>query len=100
MFLGGHTAQLRAKIPREIHAEFHATLRTELRAAGFSLNIGGRGGSTKDWVRLLRTDPGLQLKAFDAVLSASRAMDKKHGTTITQWVWHNLLGERFYLLRP
>ncbi len=97
-FLGGELEQSLLRIPKEAHKEFHALLREELRAAGFKLNIGGTGGSTSDWLKLLAQNAGAQGKAFDAVLTSSHAIDTKHGTKITQWVWHNLVGERFLIM--
>ena len=97
-FLGGHSDQLLSTIPREVHIEFHKVLREELKAAGFNLPIGGSAGSTIKWVEHLSKDPASQGKAFDAVLKSSRAIDAKHGTEITEKVWKNLVGEKFFIL--
>ena len=97
MFLGGHQEQLLSKIPKSVHEEFHASLRQELRAKGLNLRIGGPEGSRDDWAVYLGKDATMQGKAFDAVLQASRAMDAKHGTSITEWVWKNLIGEKFFV---
>lgn len=94
-FLGGDTDQLLAKIPRTIHKDFHAVLREELRAAGFTLPVGSVKGSRAVWFKELSSSPELQGRAFDAVLKASRGIDKKHGTEITQWVWRNLVGDNY-----
>jgi hypothetical protein len=99
-FLGGRQEQILAKIPREVHQEFHQVLREELRNVGLNLPIGGRTGSTVDWARYLGDDAARQGKAFDATLKASRAIDAKYGTEITQSVWTNLVGERFFVLPP
>lgn len=95
-FLGGEPKQFLAEIPRPIHQEFHALLREELRAAGFTLRIGGPGGEAARWAAHFSKNNGSQGRAFDAVLRASRAIDAKHGTTVTQWVWQNLIGKRFF----
>jgi hypothetical protein len=95
MFLGGEEEQVRAIIPKSVHDEFHSLLRTELRDAGFRLNIGSPSGSTPKWREMFEKNAGSQGKAFDAVLKASRAIDMKHGTEITQKVWENLAGKRF-----
>jgi hypothetical protein len=97
MFLGGHTQQLLAKIPESIHKEFHSALREELKKSGLTRRIGGPGGSAADWAEYLG-DESRQGLAFNAVLKAARAMDAKHGTEITRWVWANLLGENFFRL--
>ena len=91
--LPGEPTQLLAEIPRSIHQEFHSLLRDESHAAGFELRIGSKGGRTADWLRHFKEYAGSQGKAFDAVLKASRAMDAKHGTSVTQWVWKNLVGK-------
>lgn len=93
LFLGGDEQQFLSEIPRSVHREFHSLLREELRAAGFPLRIGGKGGSGQDWRRYSERFSGSQGKAFDAVLRASRATDAKHGTTVTQWVWKYLIGK-------
>ena len=94
-FLGGETKQFLAKIPKSTHKEFHALLREELRAAGFSLPIGTAKGSRKAWLKEFQRSDGSQGKAFNAVLKASRAIDEKHGTELTQWVWKNLVGSNY-----
>ena len=67
-------------------------LREELKRAGFELPIGGATGSTAKWIEYFKNNPTAQAKALDTVLKASRAIDQKHGTTLTQGVWHNLVG--------
>jgi hypothetical protein len=95
MFLGGEMKQLLARIPKSVHEEFHALLRQELRAAGFTRPIGTTQGSRQMWLEEFKRSPGSQGKAFDAVLKASRTIDEKHGTSLTQWVWKNLVGNHF-----
>jgi hypothetical protein len=97
-FLGGHPEQLLSKIPRDVHQEFHQVLREELKAVGLDLPIGSTAGSARKWAEYLSKDPTRQGKAFDAVLRASRAIDAKHGTEITEKVWKNLVGEKFFIL--
>ncbi len=96
-FLGGDVEQLLAKVPTDIHQEFHDVLREELKAAGLNLPIGGRNGSSQAWAEYLSKDAARQGIAFDAVLKASRAIDAKHGTSITDSVWKNLVGQNFML---
>jgi hypothetical protein len=91
-FLGGNTEQLLYKLPKEFHKEFHAVLREDLKAAGLTLPIGGKGGSTDEWLQHFFRNPGSQAKGLDAVLKASRTIDKKYGTSLTQSVWSNLTG--------
>jgi len=66
-----------------------------LKDVGIPLNVGGRGGSTVDWTRYMNANPGAQRDAFDAVFDASRSMDVKYGTNITQDVWLNIMRGNF-----
>jgi hypothetical protein len=93
-FLGGFVKQTLSRLPSEAHKEFHAVLRQELKAAGIPLNVGGRGGGTRDWLAYLARNPGSQRKAFDAVLKAAREIDFKYGTEITETFWKNLIEGR------
>jgi hypothetical protein len=43
----------------------------------------------------MSTHPGAQRKAFDAVLEASRTIDAKYGTQITQSFWKNIIKENY-----
>jgi RHS repeat-associated protein len=94
-FLGGDANQILTKLEPKIHTEFHDLLRQNLKDAGIPLNVGGRGGSAADWARYMQFNPGAQRTAFDAVLDASRAIDVKYGTEITQDVWKNLIPGNF-----
>lgn len=98
MFPGGELEQLRSRIPKEIHEELHSILREELRNLGINKRIGGPGGSAGDWEKYFIEYKGSQGKAFNAVLTVSRAIDAKHGTNVTQWVWENILGKRFIFI--
>ncbi len=73
-------------------------LAVELKKNGLNLPIGGTTGSTKHWAEFFTNNPDTQGKALDAVLEASRVMDAKHGTTLTQWVWKNLMGGKITFL--
>jgi hypothetical protein len=94
-FLGGDTKQVLSRLDRALHGEFHSALRPNLKSARIPLNVGGRGGSTFDWARYMRANPGAQRQAFDAVLDASRYMDVKYGTSITHDVWQNIMNRSF-----
>jgi hypothetical protein len=94
-FLGGEALQWLSKIDPKIHGEFHDLLRQGLKDAGFKLPIGGKAGSTKKWLRYFEENPGAQRKAIDAMLDASRSIDAKHGTHITQDLWKNIIEGRF-----
>ncbi len=94
-FLGGDTAQTLSRLDPKIHREFHSLLRSNLKEAGIPLNVGGRGGSAADWAQYMNTHPGAQRDAFDAVLGVSRSIDAKYGTSITQDVWHSVMGGNF-----
>ena len=94
-FLGGDAKQALSKISSDAHKELHAELRANLKEAGIPLNVGGKGGSAADWTRYMNANPGAQRKAFDAVLDASRTIDLKHGTSITQDVWRNIIENKF-----
>lgn len=94
-FLGGDPKQPLIKITAGVHRELHRLLRENLRAAGITLNIGGRGGSRLDWARYMAANPGAQRQAMDAVLDASRTIDFRHGTNVTQAVWSNILNGLF-----
>ncbi len=78
-----------------VNREFHSLLGQNLKDSGIPLNVGGRGGSTADWMRYMNANPGMQRRAFDSVLDASRAIDAKHGTYITQDVWQNIMEGNF-----
>jgi hypothetical protein len=44
---------------------------------------------------------GAQRQALDAILEASREIDRRHGTRLTQQVWENIVGRQFQPLgRP
>lgn len=43
----------------------------------------------------MKKNPNAQREAFDAVLEASRAIDVKHGTNITQDFWQNIMSGQF-----
>jgi len=94
-FLGGHRQQALSRIGKEVHDDFHRRLRQSLRENGLSLNVGGIGGGGKDWAKSFRDNPENIRKAMDAVLDASRATDMKHGTSITQDVWNNVMHGNF-----
>ncbi len=94
-FLGGAIKQVRIPLKTAIHREFHSVLRQELRAAGFALNVGGRGGGRANWIRHFSLNSGSQRRAFDAVLNASRSIDAKYGTSITQSFWAHIMNKAF-----
>ena len=94
-FLGGFLDQVRTKLSKPVHKEFHALLRNNLKNAGIPLNVGARGGSAADWARYMTANPDAQRKAFDAVLETSRAIDLKYGTKFVQDVWTNLICGNF-----
>jgi hypothetical protein len=94
-FLGGAVDQVLSRLSPAKHREFHSLLIKELKAAGLPLPVGGVKGSTQAWARYFAANPGSQRKAFDAVLSASRAIDAKYGTSITQDVWRSIMGGAF-----
>jgi len=94
-FLGGDASQLLSKIDPKIHTEFHQILRQDLKDAGMPLRVGGKGGSAADWAQYMQFNPGAQRTAFDSVLNASRAIDTKYGTQITQDVWKNVMPGNF-----
>jgi len=43
----------------------------------------------------MKANPDAQRTAFDAILNASRAIDEKYGTQITQDVWQNIMQGNF-----
>jgi hypothetical protein len=90
-FLGGEVDQAFAEIPRSTHQEFHRLLAQFLREAGFERPIGGVTGSAREWARDFAANPGAQERALVQVLRASRGIDAKYGTSITQKVWENLV---------
>jgi hypothetical protein len=94
-FLGGFVDQVLTKLPKAVHTEFHKLLGQELKAVGIPLPVGGASGSTAKWADYFTRFPGAQRKAFDAVLSASRSIDAKYGTNITQDVWRNIMEGNF-----
>jgi len=94
-FLGGDIDQFTARIPRDVHVEYHAELRKELKKAGFTLTVGSKSGSTAAWYRHLSGNPRSQSEAFNAVLKASGTIDKKHGTNIGDIVIKNLMNDEF-----
>jgi hypothetical protein len=94
-FLGGDATQVLSRLDQKTHQEFHILLRRRLKGVGIPLNVGGRGGTYRDWANYMNQNPGAQRKAFDAVLDTCRAIDVKHGTTITQDVWNNIMQGHF-----
>jgi hypothetical protein len=94
-FLGGDAKQVLSCVDPALHGEFHGAIRVNLKDAGIPLNVGGRGGSTFDWANYMKLNPGTQRQAFDAVLDASRYMDVKYGTSMTQDVWRNIMNGSF-----
>jgi RHS repeat-associated protein len=94
-FLGGNAKQELTQLPQPIHTEFHQVLNQNLKDAGIPLNVGGVGGSRENWIDYMLANPGTQNTALDAVLDASRAVDQKYGTNITQDVWRNLMDDNF-----
>jgi RHS repeat-associated protein len=94
-FLGGDANQFLVGLESSVHVEFHSLLRTNLGEAGIPLNIGGRGGSAADWANYMTFNPGAQITAFNAVLGASRSIDVKYGTSITQSVWGSIMNGHF-----
>lgn len=81
-FLGGSARQTLTSIPRVVHREFHALLNSELRKAGFKLNVGGRGGSAFEWARELAASPAKRAAAFEAMRRTASAIDAKYGTNM------------------
>lgn len=94
-FLGGDASQLLSKLDPKIHTEFHQILRQNLKDAGIPLNVGRKGGSAADWAQYMQFNPGGQRTAFDSVLNASRAIDTKYSTQITQDMWKNIMSGSF-----
>lgn len=94
-FLGGDEIQILCRIDSKIHKEFHSDLTARLKRKSIPLNVGGRGGSSRDWALYMNANPGAQKTAFDAILESSRSMDAKHGTTITQSVWRSIYENAF-----
>lgn len=95
-FLGGKAKQVLSSLPRQIHRdEFHSLLRRELRNAGFSLKVGGRGYGSFEWAKYMSASPGLQRAAFDAVLRVARSIDSKYGTQLAREFLSNLAKGNF-----
>lgn len=92
-FLGGDTGQLLSKLESKVHTEFHQLLRQNLKAAGIPLDAANT--SSRAWQQYMLANPGAQRTAFDSVLNASRAIDTKYGTQITQDVWKNVMPGNF-----
>ncbi len=90
-FLGGLRKQIFTRLSPEVHEEFHALLRENLRKRGLNRPIGGVNGSRDAWLQHFRNNPGSQRKALDAILETSRAIDQKHGTNIYDAVVANII---------
>jgi RHS repeat-associated protein len=88
-FLGGEADQVLSTLDPGIHSELHELLRQNLQDAGIPLDAANT--SSAMWEQYLRSNPGAQRTAFDAVLSSSRAIDAKYGTQVTQDVWKSLV---------
>jgi hypothetical protein len=91
-FLGGLADQAMPGVLPEVHRQFHSLLLKYLRETGLRWPF---GGTIADWARFMNQNPGAFKTAMDAVLRASRAIDAKHGTKLTQWVWENLMLGKF-----
>ena len=88
-FLGGDLDQIISKkLDPAVHKELHDLLRQYLTQAGMP---DAANTSAQAWRNFFAANPGAQAKAFDAVLDASRKIDAKYGTQITQDFWKNLM---------
>ena len=95
MFLGGFKkGQQMSRLPVSVHGEFHSLLSEGLSKRDL-LPRGSQSGSTMKWIEHMAEHPNAQREAFDAVLEASRAIDVKHGTNITQDFWQNIMNGQF-----
>ncbi|MGA2662960.1 MAG: RHS repeat-associated core domain-containing protein, partial [Verrucomicrobiota bacterium] len=92
-FMGGETAQALSDLAPAVHQEFHDLLRQGL--SGVGLPLDAANASAQDWARYFGANPGSQAQAINALLDASRAIDAKYGTQITQGVWNNLMQENY-----
>jgi RHS repeat-associated protein len=93
-FLGGFKKQDTIALAEDVHREFHSVLRQMLRDRGLP-HVGGASGSGRVWEQLMMRNRGTQRIAFDAVLKASRLIDARHGTSITQAFWREVMAGRF-----
>jgi RHS repeat-associated protein len=93
-FLGGFKKQNTIALAEDVHREFHSVLRQMLRDRGLP-HVGGASGSGRVWEQLMMRNRGTQRIAFDAVLEASRLIDARHGTSITQAFWREVMAGRF-----
>ena len=91
--MGGETAQALSDLAPAVHQEFHDLLRQGL--SGVGLPLDAANASAQDWARYFGANPGSQAQAINALLDASRAIDAKYGTQITQGVWNNLMQENY-----
>jgi hypothetical protein len=74
-----------------LYVEFRPTARSMQKWVSGS----GKTVSAADLASYMSTHPGAQRKAFDAVLEASRTIDAKYGTQITQSFWKNIIKENY-----
>jgi hypothetical protein len=49
----------------------------------------------RELLLIMQFSAGAQRTAFDSILNASRAIDTKYGTQITQDVWENVMQGNF-----
>ena len=84
--LGGAAGQVLVKLPQPFHQVLHSSIRVELESAG----LGAQTLSRKAFLEALKKDPRLLRTAWDAVLKASRRVDRVFGTNVTQAFWKNL----------
>ncbi len=94
-FLGGFNKQVLTKLTEKVHRAFHKQLRAELKKQGFHIPVGGRGGSANDWFRHFAANEGSQSRALQAVIDASRKIDKQYGTNILADVLKNIIGKKY-----
>lgn len=81
-FLGGAKDGITRRLREDIHREFHKELNKQLKAHGIPFPVGGRTGSATRWLIEFKGHSGMQAKAFDAVLDASRAIDVKYAAEL------------------
>ena len=80
-FMGGRPDGETYDLIQSFHRLFHARLQPALKAADFP-PVGGKTGSTTDWLDFFDKNPGARDKAIEILRQVSRDFDIEFGTSI------------------
>jgi hypothetical protein len=85
MFMGGARKQTLAPIIESVHTDYHPTLPSALKKAGFP-PVGGRTGSTERWLEYFRQDPEREAEANRILEEVTRKFDRQNNTGFSGYI--------------